>query len=170
MAWKPGPNAPLGIPNGSPAIADTVPTVPVGALQYFVEDTQGPCELIYGPGVAGLVAGDLVVFDWTPGAIAVTRHVKDTFANTGRMVGVAVSAPQAGQYGWYIIQGTAIVNAVAGTVAGVVMGTATTGQVGNTADAGDQILNARIYTAQGVPAAGKVYMHLNRSCIQGQIT
>lgn len=168
--WKPGPNAPLGVANGIPTAADTTPAVPVGTVREFFEDTQGPCELIYLPGAANVAAGDVVVYDLTPGAQSITRHVKDTFANTGRPVAVALAATVAGQYGWFQIGGVALVNTVAGTVAGVAMGTATTGNLGNTADAGDQILNARILTARGTPAANQSYVQINRPCTQSQIT
>jgi hypothetical protein len=170
MAWKPAANAPLGLPNGNPAVSDTVLNIPVGTIATFYEDTQGFAECIYLPGVVGLVAGDVVVFDLTPGAPVTTRDVKDTFANSARSVAVAIGAPQAGNYGWFQIGGVAIVNAVAGTVAGAVMNTVTTGQVGNTADPGDQIMNARLLSAVGTPAAGKAYVQLNRPCEQGQIT
>lgn len=170
MAWKPGPNAPLGVANGLPTIADTTAVVSVGTIREFYEDTQGPCELIYLPGVAALTAGDLVVYDLTPGAQSVTRIVKDTFANTGRPVAVALAATLAGQFGWYQIGGVAIVNTTAAQAAGNVFNTATTGAVGNTLDAGDQILNARLVTATGVPAALKAYMMVNRPFVQGNIT
>jgi hypothetical protein len=81
-----------------------------------------------------------------------------------------LNAVGAGQYGWYQIGGLAIVSAVAGTVAGVCMATATAGSVGNTADAGDQILGARISSAVGTPAANKSYATINRPYVQGQIT
>lgn len=170
MAWKPDKNAPLGMPAVAPTTVDPAAVVPVGTVQSFIEDTQGSCELIYLPGVANLVAGDVVVYDLTPGAQAITRIVKDTFANSGRAVAVAITPVLAGQFGWFQISGVAIVNTVAGTVAGVAMNTATTGQLGNTADAGDQILNARILTAVGTPAATKSYVQLNRPFVQGQIT
>lgn len=173
MGFKTGPNAALGVPaiTGTPAgTPDTSPVVPVGTIVTMVDEVQGPAEFIYLPGVAALAANDLVVYDLLPGSVSVARAVNNTFANSGRSVAVAVAALTAAQYGWYQISGVAIVNAVAGTVAGVAMNTVTTGQVGNAADAGDQILNARISSAVGTPAAGKAYMTLNRPFIQGQIT
>jgi hypothetical protein len=170
MAWKTGPNSPLGIPYGAPATADTVAVVPVGTIATFFEDTQGPAECIYLPGVAATVAGDLVEYDLTPGAQATIRHSNATASNSGRPVAVALAATVAGQYGWYQIGGVAVVNATAGTVVGPCMATATAGSVNNAADAGDQILNARITTAVGTPSAGKAYVTLNRPFVQGQIT
>jgi hypothetical protein len=111
-----------------------------------------------------------VCFDLTPGAQSTTRLAKDAQNNTGRSVAFATAATVASTFGWYQIGGVATVNTVAATAAGVMMNTATTGSVGNTADAGDQILSARILTAVGTPAANKSYAHINRPCIQGQIT
>lgn len=170
MAWKPDRNAPLGLPAAVPTTPDATAAIAVGTIAMFIEDTQGEAELIYLPGVAALTAGDVVVYDLTPGAQAVTRIVKDTFANSGRPVAVALAPVLAGQFGWFQIGGVALVNTVAATAAGVAMNTATTGQLGNTADAGDQILNARILTAVGTPSAGKSYVQINRPFVQGQIT
>lgn len=171
MAWKTGPNSPLGVANGNPSTPDASAVTAVGTIREFLEDAaQGPAELIYLPGVASLAAGDIVIYDLSPGAQSVTRHSNATGSNTGRSVAVAVGAPQAGQFGWFQIGGVALVNTVAGQVAGNVMATATAGSVGNTADAGDQILNARLLTARGTPAAGQAYMQVNRPFVQGQIT
>jgi hypothetical protein len=173
MPFKTGPNSGLGVAplTGTPAgIPDTVAAVPVGTVVTMVDEIQGAGEFIYLPGVAGLVAGDAVVYDLNPASISVARYVQNTFANSGRPLAIALTALTAAQFGWYQISGVAIANVVAGTAAGVAMGTATTGQLGNTADAGDQILNARISTAVGTPAAGKAYLTLQRPFVQGQIT
>lgn len=173
MPFKTGPNAALGVPpiTGTPAgVPDTTPVVPVGTIVTMVDEVQGPGEFIYLPGVASLAANDIVLYDLPPAGVTVTRHSNATGSNSGRPVAVAQAALTATQYGWYQISGVAVVNAVAGTVAGVCMATATTGSVGNTADAGDQILNARISSAVGTPAAGKAYLTMNRPFVQGQIT
>jgi hypothetical protein len=170
MAWKPGPNAPLGVANGVPVTPDLTALVPVGTIREFYEDTQGPGELIYLPGVAATVAGDLVEYDLTPGAQATVRHSNATASNSGRPVAVALAAVTAGLYGWYQISGVAIINATAASAAGAMFATATAGSVNSAADAGDQILNARLSTAVGTPAAGKAYATITRPFVQGQIT
>lgn len=170
MAWKPDKNAPLGTPNGIPVSPDITALFPVGTITQFVEDTQGPAELIYLPGVASLVAGDIVDYNLTPGSQAVVRHSNATASNKGSSVAIALAPVLAGQYGWFQISGVALANTVAGTVAGAAMGTATAGSLGNTADAGDQILNAAVLTAVGTPSAGKSYVQINRPFVQGQIT
>jgi hypothetical protein len=169
MAYKSFANAPLGYP--LPGNVDTaIGNVAVGTISKFVDDTMGEGEFIYLPGVASVAAGDAVVYDLAPGAQAIVRLAKDVQNNTGRSVAFATAAIVAATYGWFQIGGTALINTVAGTVAGAVFATATTGQVGNTADAGDQILNARISTAVGTPSAGKSYATINRPSVQGQIT
>lgn len=172
MAWKPAFNAPLGIPPVQTVAIqiDTAAKVTVGSIVQFNEDTLGFAELIYLPGVAATVAGDIVEYDLTPGAQATIRHSNATGSNSGRPVAIALAPTVAATFGWYQISGCAIVNVVAGTVAGKAMATATAGQLGNTADAGDQILNAQILSAVGTPAAGQAYALINRPFVQGQIT
>lgn len=173
MAWKPAVNAPLGLPQGNPIVVDSALTwtTVLGMVAQFNEDIQGYCELVYLPGVAGLVSGDLVSYDLTPGVVATTRHLNNVNNNKGFPVAVAIGAPQAGQYGWFQISGVAIVNATAASAAqSACYATATAGSVNSAADAGDQILGARLLTAVGTPAAGKAYLQVNRPAIQGQIT
>jgi hypothetical protein len=171
MAWKPASNAPLGLPAAQPAILDTTAVVPVGTIANFYEDVLGLFgEFIYLPGVAATVAGDVVAYDLTPGAQLTLRDSNATSSNTGRPLAVALNATVAGNFGWYQIGGVAIVNTTAAQAAGNVFATATAGSVGNTLDAGDQILNARLLTATGVPAALKAYIMLNRPFKQGNIT
>lgn len=168
MVWKSGANSPLGYP--VPGNVDATAVVAVGTTAKFYDDTQGEGEFIYLPGVAFTVAGDAVEYDLAPGAQVTVRHSNATASNSGRSVAFATAAIVAGTWGWYQIGGLVIANTVAGTVAGAAMGTATVGSIGNTVDAGDQILNARISTAVGTPAAGKSYATINRPFVQGQIT
>jgi hypothetical protein len=173
MPFKPDRNSGLGYPpvGGTPiGIPDATAVVQVGTIVSMFDEIQGWGEFIYLPGAASLAAGDLVLYDTTPGAASVTRHTNATGSNTGRPVAIAMAAIGATQFGWYQISGLAIVNTVSGQVAGVMMGTATAGQVGNTADAGDQILNARLTTARGTPAANQAYALIQRPFVQGQIT
>jgi hypothetical protein len=168
MAWKSGLNSPLGLP--VPGNVDAAAAVQVGTIATFYDDTQGVGEFIYLPGVASTAAGDLVEYDLIPGAPVTIRHSNATSSNSGRPVAVATAATVAGTWGWYQIGGVAIVSTTAAQAAGNVYGTATAGAVGNTLDAGDQILNARLSTATGVPAALKAYMTINRPFVQGNIT
>lgn len=170
MTFKTSYMSAVGMVALTAAAVDVTAKVPVGTLIKAYDDTQGEAEFIYLPGVANCVAGDVVVYDLAPGAQAINRLQNNTFNNTGRPVAVALQAVGAASFGWFQISGVAIANVVAGTVAGVCMATATLGQVGNTADAGDQIIGARISTAVGTPAAGQSYVTLNRPSMQTQIT
>jgi hypothetical protein len=169
MAWKSGANSPLGVaaPNG---VADTAAQVAVGTMAKFFDDTLGEGEFIYLPGVANTAIGDLVEYDLSPVGPVTVRHSNATASNSGRPVAIAMSASIAGTFGWYQISGVAIANAVGGTGVGVAMGSATAGSFGAAADAGDQILGARISSAVGTPSAGKVYATISRPFVQGQIT
>lgn len=168
MTFKPGANAPLGL--SAPGNVDAVASVQVGTIAKFYDDVQGEGEFIYLPGVAATVAGDVVEYDLAPGAQLTVRHSNATASNSGRPVAVATAACIAATFGWYQIGGLAIVNTTAAQAAGNVYGTATAGQVGNTLDAGDQVLNCRLVTATGVPAANKAYLMLQRPFVQGNIT
>lgn len=170
MAWKPAANAALGLPNVQPAVPDAVPLTLIGTVAPFVEDTQGAANLIYLPGVAGLLQGDMVVYDMTPGAQAVTRVATPGHSNTGRMIAIAINPVGAGQYGWFQLSGVAIVSAVAGVAIGIPYACATAGAVSSAVLAGSQVLGARVLSAVGTPIAGKAYMQLYDSNIQGQIT
>lgn len=167
--WITPANGPLGQP--TPGGVDATARVPVGSIsKFFDSDGSGEGEFIYLPGTLNTVAGDVVDYDIVPGAQVTARHSNATASNSGRSIAVATAAAGAGTWAWYQISGVATVNAVAGTIAGAVMGTGTAGQIGNTADPGDQILGARVMTAVGTPATGKAYVSLNRPIVQGQIT
>lgn len=169
MAWKPGANAPLGLP--SPGSVDDTAGVQVGTIAKFYDDTQGEGEFIYLPGVASTAAGDCVEYDLAPGAQATVRHSNATATGKGWPVAIASAAVVATKFGWYQIGGVAIANVAAGfAAASAVFGTGTAGVLDDGADAGDQILNARGSSAIGTPAANKAYITLNRPFVQGQIT
>jgi hypothetical protein len=170
MTYRSAAGMPLGYPLPGTIDTNTTPLVPVGTIAKFYDDTMGEGEFIYLPGVASTAAGDAVVYDLNPGAQATTRLVNNAQNNTGRPVAFATAATVAASYGWYQIGGLATVNAVAAVAAGRMFASATTGSIDNTADAGDQILNARVSSAVGTPAANKSYATLNRPCMQSQIT
>lgn len=169
MAWKPGANAPLGLP--VPGNVDDTALVQVGTRAKFYDDTQGEGEFIYLPGVASTAAGDCVDYDLAPGAQVTVRHTNATATNKGWPVAIASAAIVAAKFGWYQISGVAIVNVAAGfAAASAVFGTATAGVLDDAADAGDQIIGARGSSAIGTPAASKAYVTLDRPHVQGQIT
>jgi hypothetical protein len=166
--WKSGPNSPLG--RLTPGGAETPKYPPIGAIATFRDDALGDAEFIYMPGAANVLRGSLVLIGLTPGAQGVTLAAAGVAANSGRALAVASATCDVGQYTWYQISGVAEVLAVAATVAGPAFLTATPGSIGSAVDASDQILNARIVSALGVPEANKVYLQLSRPFQQGQIT
>lgn len=164
-------NSGLGVPVVGVLDTDLVAKYPVGTIIKGYDDVLNQeCEYIYLPGVANTVAGDVVVYDLLPSGPTTARAVETTFANSGRPVAVALAAVVAGMYGWYQITGIATVNATAAAAAGAMNLTATAGSVNSAANAGDQVLGARLSSAVGTPAAGKAYATLNRPCMQSQIT
>lgn len=173
MAWKTGRNNPaLGLPQvqSLAAAIDVAAQVPVGTIALYEDETQGPAEFIYLPGVASTVAGDIVLYDLNPAAPATARATVALGANSGRDVAVAIAPVVAGNYGWYQISGVAIVNIAGAGIVGPLYGTATAGNGSSGTTAGSQISGARISVAVGTPAAGQSYVTLNRPRFQTQIT
>lgn len=123
--------------------------------------TYGVGRFMYAKGVASTIVGDLCMIDTYAGTT--TRVV----AATRGTVGVAMSINVASQYGWYQIEGAAVIKA--GTVAaqGQVFGTATAGTVDDAVTAGSWVLGATFKTADGTPAAGFAVVSLARPSICG---
>lgn len=81
-----------------------------------------------------------------------------TAANTGRMVGVAMRAMTAGQYGWVCVGGLFPVSTAASIAAGTAIGiSATTAGLAAANSAGRQILNANV----AAPATTTVVKNAN---------
>jgi hypothetical protein len=127
----------------------------LGTLIQAKHATYGMATFCYGKGVASTVAGDMCMLD-NYGALS----VRVVAATRGR-VGVAMSANVASQWGWYQVEGAAVVNA--GTVAaqGQVFSTATPGVVDDASVAGSMIQGATFKTADGTPSAGKAVVSLS---------
>lgn len=152
MAWVIAENS-LGNPLiGS--VWDTSP-IPVGTIVRAQHETYGGGEFIWLAGVASTILGSVVVYD-TVGATTLTT------ASTKGSVAVAMGATVADTFGWYQIQGTAVVDA--GTVAdnGDVYSTATPGEVDDAVVDGDMIHLARFASANGTPSAGLALCEINR--------
>jgi hypothetical protein len=134
---------------GAQPIADTSTTQQhaLGTIVRAEDTTYGAGEFIYLKGLASTV-GSVVLYspdDFTTSLLA---------ANDIGPVAVAMSANVASQYGWYQIQGKAVVKA--GTVAdnGNVYATATGGTVDDAVVAGDRLKGAKFASADGTPSAG----------------
>jgi len=149
------------------AVTDTVQRHALGFQVNAVDPLYGAGEFTYLKGVANTVIGSMVDFDEYLGTTALSPAT----AGTGS-VAVSMSANIANQYGWYQIQGSAVVRAPNAMVPGadVFSLAATPGSVDDAAVAGEQILNAKVSTTTGTPSAGLAVIQINRPFHQGQIT
>lgn len=145
MAFTIQENALLGQP-----ITDSAVTArhALGTIVRAKDPVYGSGEFIYLKGVAATITGSVVIYN--PDDFSTSLLV----ANDIGPVAVAMSASVANAFGWYQIQGKAVVKA--GTVAdnGNVYATATPGQVDDQVVAGDRVKNAKFASADGTPSAG----------------
>lgn len=149
------------------AVTDTVQRHALGYIAKAVDPTYGLGEFIYLKGVGSTVVGSMVDYD----TYLATTALSPATAGTGS-VAVAMSANVANQFGWYQIEGAAVVKAPNAMVVGadVFSLAATPGSVDDAAVAGEQILNAKVSTTTGTPGAGLGVIQINRPLHQGQIT
>ena len=160
----------------------TGPSVPIGTIAQFRD--VGPTRLgvgtfIFLPGVTSTVAGDVVTYRTSAG-VDVPGDLNDGgaterwagTANTGFPLAVATAAvDNQSKWGWYQIQGGAIVN-VSGTVSAsqaAYWGQTATLET-NAAVGGKQVLGIRSTSASGVPDTGKAIFSLQNPVVQSQIT
>lgn len=160
----------------------TGPSVPIGTIAQFrdVGATRlGVGTFIFLPGVTSTVAGDVVSYRTSVGAAvpgdlnngAATARWAGT-ANTGFPLAVATAAvTDQSHWGWYQLQGGAIVN-VSGTVSAgqaAYWGQTATLET-NAAVGGKQVIGAQSSSASGVPDTGKAIFTINNPVVQSQIT
>lgn len=97
-------------------------------------------------------------------------------ANTGRPLAVSLSAGVAGQWGWFQIQGNAIVTVSGAPAAGTPVYWQAAGVPSPTGVAGKQMVNAQFQTAVSQTVGGtalsatQAVVYLNRPFAQGAIT
>lgn len=131
----------------------TVQNYALGTRVRAFDPTYGEAEFVYGKGVASTVVGSAV-------------HIKGDFttalaaAQGIGLVGVAMSANVANQYGWYCISGVVPVKAGTVAAAGQAYLTATAGTLDDAAVTGDAVMGAGFYTADGTPSAGLAMLSL----------
>jgi hypothetical protein len=146
-------------------------TPPLGTIITATDPTYGVGEFILLKGVASTVVGSVVTWNGGSGTPTFQTTLAPSTANLAQPLAVAMSANVAGQYGWYQIEGNAVV-ATNGTLAagpGPVY-LAGSGQVTSTAAAGKQVMNAINVSATGTPAANQAIVEINRPFAQGAIT
>ena len=140
------------------AIVDlsTTQNLPLGTIVQAVDETYGAGEFIYLKGVASTVVGSAVTYNADDYSTALLA------ANAIGPVAVAMSASVASTFGWYQIQGKAVIKA--GTVAdnGNVYATATAGTVDDAIVAGDRVKRAKFASADGTPSAGLAECEIDR--------
>lgn len=144
---------------------------PLGTVVSGNDPTYGDGDFIYLLGVASTVVGDVVIYSAT--TYQTVRTVGATHKNSGAPVAVAMSANVAAQYGWYQINGNAVVKKTAVFVApGVpVMLSATAGRVKVLTSAGFMIVGARpANLVTTTSTTSTVVVTLRAPHIQGQIT
>lgn len=153
---------------GCQPIADTSTTQrhPIGLIVQGRDPTYGNGEFIYLLGVASTVVGSLVTFNATSGltTLSPTNATSDSHP-----VAVAMSANVATQYGWYQVQGLAVVKktnvAVSPGVALYLSGTA--GRVYVTASSGKGFVGMRAANLTSVTTTtSTVVALLNRPAIE----
>lgn len=149
------------------AVTDTVQNHALGTIVNANDPVYGGGEFIYLKGIASTQIGSMVDYDEYLGTTALSPAT----GGIGQ-VAVAMSANVANQYGWYQIQGSAVVRAPNAMVVGaeVFSLAATPGSVDDAAVAGEQILNAKVSTTTGTPSTGLAVIQINRPFHQGQIT
>ena len=152
--------------NGTSAIP-TPPAV-LGQIERAFDPTYGAGEFILLVGVASTTVGSLVTYDGTTYQTTLCA----TTSNQARPVAVAMSANTAGLFGWYQIEGTAVVTKTLGAKVNptVAIGVVSTGKIGASAS-GKEILGARSANAATVASATTtVNVVINRPHLQGRIT
>lgn len=165
-SWIPVTNQ-LGIQ----PIADTSTTQlnPLGKIVRARHETYGEGEFIYLLGVASTVVGSLVKYN-------ATTYQTALITNTAVQVvplAVAMSANVASQYGWYQIEGLAVIKktAVAFTPQVACYISATAGRIKAVASAGLQVVGARTANLTTIASAtSTVTVLVNRPHAQSQIT
>ena len=153
--------------NGT-SVIPTPPNVLGGVIRAF-DPTYGEGEFIMLVGVASTVVGSLVTYNTTTYQTALSPNT----ANLAQPVAVAMSANTAGTFGWYQIEGLAVVKktAVAVNVGVPVYQSATTGRVMPTAASGKQVLGARSANLATVAATvSTIIVSINRPHMQGATT
>ena len=156
---------------GLPPIEDTNTTqlCPLGTVTRARHETYGEGEFIYMLGVASTVVGSVVSYNATTFQTTLLPNT----ANLGTPVAVAMSANVASQYGWYQIEGLAVMKktAVTCTPQGKIYISGTAGRIFITSTSGKQILGAKAANLTTVTSTTSTLVVLiDRPHTQGQIT
>lgn len=162
---------PIDYQIGTQPITDTSTTAAheLGRLVRARHETYGMGEFIYLLGVASTVVGSVVKYNATTFQTALITNIAVQVVP----LAVAMSANVAAQYGWYQIEGLAVIKKTAviftPQVAIYISGTA--GRVKAVASAGLQVVGARTANLTTVASAtSTITVLINRPAAQSQIT
>jgi hypothetical protein len=150
-------------------VTSTVQNHKLGTIRKGNDPALGDGEFIYLLGVASTVVGIVVSYN----ATTFQTTLLPSTANLGTPIAVALSANVASQYGWYQIEGMAVVlkTAVAVTPQAKVYISGTTGRLMPTSASGKQILGAKYANLTTVTSTTSTATVLfSRPTTQGQIT
>lgn len=153
---------------------------PTGFIVRGVDQALGGGEFMFAKASETLLAGDVVeltVLATAGNFVVQVQKWRAAVASVGQVLGVAMAAITVGNFGWFQIQGNAIVNSNGATVAGDRAFWQANGVVSTTLVAGKQAMSANAMSAQNatvtgygaIGAAKSVYM-LQRPFGQGNIT
>jgi hypothetical protein len=168
-------NAALYVPTTTTALP-----FPTGFVIRGLDQALGGGEFIFGKCSEALLAGDVVelttVFTSGNGLVTAQKW-RATTASIGQQLGVAMAALSSGNFGFFQVQGNAIVNSNGVTAAGDRAFWQANGVVSTTLVAGKQALgmnamsaaNATVTGYGAIGATKSVYM-LQRPFGQGNIT
>jgi hypothetical protein len=154
-----------------PDTAVVKPPVPLGTIVKGYDSTYGEAEFIFLLGVDSTVVGSVVTYNTTTYQTALVTVANGK--NKGLPVAIAMSANVSSKYGWYQINGNAVVKktGVAVTPAVPVFISATSGRIKVLASAGQQILGAQTANLTTiVTTTSTVVVTIARPHTQGQIT
>ena len=158
---------------GLQAIATVSSTAQIatGTVIRAIDSTLGGGEFIYLPTIASVVVGSLVNYRMSASGVYTTAMNPNT-ANQASPVAVAMCAGVASTYGWFQIEGNAVIKKTAVKVSPNValFQSATTGRVTSAVATGKQILGIRSgNTATVASATSTINVTINRPHNQGQI-
>ena len=131
---------------GDPVLTDTSTTqkLPIGTVIRAKDATYGEGSFIYLPGVASTIVGSVVTYDLGNATTAGATTLVSGTSYVGP-VAVAMSANTATtSFGWYQIQGAAVVAVTGGSAGNLVWTTSTAGKVSGTSVSNQRVQGAMI--------------------------
>jgi predicted RecA/RadA family phage recombinase len=135
-----------------------------GMLAHAIDPVLGGGEFMYLQGVANTVKGSLVTYNALTGQTALGV----TGVHGGQPVAVAMAAIGAGQWGWYMVSGNALITKTTGaaiTLGATVGVTATPGQVASATLAAAGALANAITSVAALSADTTVNAQLSRPMV-----